>query len=165
MLGKSTIAKVVYSKMLEIGQRPVTLLDGDIVRHNLSSELSFSKEHRDINVRRIGFVASEITKNRGIAICAPIAPYERTRMEIRRDIEQHGGFIEIHVATPLEECEKRDRKGMYAKARAGLIRGYTGIDDPYEVPQSPELRINTTNITPDEAAQEILLYLGQRGYI
>jgi sulfate adenylyltransferase len=163
--GKSTIAKVLFSKMLEIGERPVTLLDGDIVRHNLSSELSFSKEHRDINVRRIGFVASEITKNRGIAICAPIAPYERTRTEIRQAIEAHGGFIEVHVSTPLEECEKRDRKGMYAKARAGLIKGYTGIDDPYEVPRSPELRIDTTQITPDEAAQEILLYLGQKGYI
>lgn len=163
--GKSTVAKVVYSKMLEIGERPVTLLDGDIVRHNLSSELSFSKEHRDINVRRIGFVASEITKNRGIAICAPIAPYERTRSEIRRSIEPLGGFIEIHVATPLEECEKRDRKGMYAKARAGLIKGYTGIDDPYEIPKSPELYIDTTQITPDEAAQEVMLYLGQKGYI
>ena len=163
--GKSTIAKVVFSKMLEIGERPVTLLDGDIVRQNLSSELTFSKEHRDINVRRIGFVASEITKNRGIAICAPIAPYEVTRSEIRRSIEAHGGFIEIHVATPLDECEKRDRKGMYAKARAGLIKGYTGIDDPYEVPQAPELRIDTSNITPDEAAQEILLFLGQKGYI
>lgn len=163
--GKSTIARVVFSKMLEIGKRPVTLLDGDIVRQNLSSELSFSKEHRDINVRRIGFVASEITKNRGIAICAPIAPYENTRSEIRRAIETHGGFIEIHVATPLQECEKRDRKGMYAKARAGLIKGYTGIDDPYEVPKAPELCIDTTNITPDEAVQEILLYLGQKGYI
>ncbi len=163
--GKSTIAKVLFSKMLEIGDRPVTLLDGDIVRKNLSSELSFSKEDRDINVRRIGFVATEITKNRGIAICAPIAPYERTRDEIRRAIESHGGFIEVHVATPLEECERRDRKGMYAKARAGLIKGYTGIDAPYEVPTSPELRIDTTMISPDEAAQEILLYLGQKGYI
>ncbi len=163
--GKSTIAKVLFSKMLEIGKRPVTLLDGDIVRHNLSSELSFSKEHRDINVRRIGFVASEITKNRGIAICAPIAPYARTRLEIRKAIEAHGGFIEVHVATPLEECEKRDRKGMYAKARAGLIKGYTGIDDPYEDPDAPELHIDTTDITPDEAVQEILLYLGQNGYI
>lgn len=163
--GKSTIAKVVFSKMLELGDRPVTLLDGDIVRQNLSSELSFSKEHRDINVRRIGFVASEITKNRGIAICAPIAPYENTRSEIRAAIEATGGFIEVHVATPLEECEKRDRKGMYAKARAGLIKGYTGIDDPYEVPASPELRIDTSGLTPDEAAHEILLYLGQKGYI
>ena len=163
--GKSTIAKVLFSKMLEIGERPVTLLDGDIVRQNLSSELTFSKEHRDLNVRRIGFVASEITKNKGIAICAPIAPYEHTRMEIRRSIEAYGGFIEVHVATPLEECERRDRKGMYAKARAGLIKGYTGIDDPYEIPEAPELKIDTSAITPDEAAHEILLFLGQRGYI
>ena len=163
--GKSTIAKVLYSKMLEIGERPVSLLDGDIVRRNLSSELTFSKEHRDINVRRIGFVAMEITKNRGIAICATIAPYETTRLEIRQAIEAYGGFIEVHVATPLEECEKRDRKGMYAKARAGLIKGYTGIDDPYEDPQSPELRIDTSSITPDEGAQEVLLFLGQKGFI
>jgi sulfate adenylyltransferase len=163
--GKSTIAKILYSKFLERGDRPVTLLDGDIVRHNLSSELTFSKEHRDINVKRIGFVASEITKNRGIAICAPIAPYAKTRVEIRRTIEAYGGFIEIYVATPLSVCETRDRKGMYAKARAGLIKGYTGIDDPYEEPESPEVRIDATHITPDEAAQEILLYLGQKGFI
>ncbi len=163
--GKSTIAKVLYSRFLEIGNRPVTLLDGDIVRRNLSSELSFSKEHRDINVRRIGFVASEITKNRGIAICAPIAPYESTRAEIRKIIEECGGFIEAHVATPIEECEKRDRKGMYAKARAGLIKGFTGVNDPYEIPESPEVRIDTTDLTPDEAAQEILLFLGQKGFI
>jgi sulfate adenylyltransferase len=163
--GKSTIAKVLYSKFLEMGDRPVTLLDGDIVRHNLSSELSFSKEHRDINVRRIGFVASEITKNRGIAICAPIAPYAKTRDEIRKTIEAYGGFIEVHVATPIETCETRDRKGMYAKARAGLIKGFTGVDDPYETPVSPEVSIDTTNLTPDESAQEILLLLGQKGYI
>lgn len=163
--GKSTIARVLYSKVLEIGDRPVTLLDGDIVRRNLSSELKFSKEHRDINVRRIGFVASEITKNRGIAICAPIAPYASTRKEIRSAIENYGGFIEIYVATPIDECERRDRKGMYAKARAGMIKGFTGVDDPYEVPEAPELKIDTSNITPDEAAQEILLYLGRKGFI
>jgi sulfate adenylyltransferase len=163
--GKSTVAKILYARFLEIGERPVTLLDGDIVRHNLSSELSFSKEHRDINVRRIGFVASEITKNRGIAICAPIAPYHTTRAEIRRNIENYGGFIEVHVATPIEVCEKRDRKGMYAKARAGFIKGFTGVDDPYEIPATPEVRIDTTAITPDEAAQEILLHLQQNGYI
>ena len=127
--------------------------------------MSFSKEHRDINVRRICFVASEITKNRGVAICAPIAPYTGTRLEIRKAIEAYGGFIEVHVSTPIEECEKRDRKGMYAKARAGLIKGFTGVDDPYEIPQSPEVRIDTTDLTPDEAAQEILLFLGQKGYI
>jgi sulfate adenylyltransferase len=131
----------------------------------LSSELSFSKEHRDINVRRIGFVASEITKNRGIAICAPIAPYANTRSEIRKTIESYGGFTEVHVSTPIEVCETRDRKGMYAKARAGLIKGYTGVDDPYEVPESPEVRIDTTDITPDEATQQILLHLQQNGYI
>ncbi len=163
--GKSTIARVLYAKFLERGDRPVTLLDGDIVRRNLSSKLTFSKEDRDINVRRIGFVASEITKNRGIAICAPIAPYEVTRNEIREVIEQHGGFFEVHIATPLETCEKRDRKGMYAKARAGLIKGFTGVDDPYEIPANPEAVVDTTDITPDEAAQQILVVLGRRGYI
>ncbi|MFH1156367.1 MAG: bifunctional sulfate adenylyltransferase/adenylylsulfate kinase [Pseudomonadota bacterium] len=163
--GKSTIAKIVYSRLMEMGTRPVTLLDGDIVRRNLSSELNFSREHRDINVRRIGYVACEITKNRGIAICAPIAPYEKTRKEIRSAIEEHGGFFEVHVSTPLAECEKRDRKGMYARARAGLIKGFTGVDDPYELPVSPELRIDTTALSPDEAAQEVLLYIAQKGYV
>ncbi len=163
--GKSTVAKVLYARFQEIGERPVTLLDGDIVRRNLSSQLSFSKEDRDINVRRIGFVAGEITKNRGIAICAPIAPYAATRKEIRRNIETYGGFVEVHVGTPLEVCEGRDRKGMYAKARAGLIKGFTGVDDPYEIPESPEVRIDTTDITPEEAAQEVLLYLGHKGYL
>jgi sulfate adenylyltransferase len=163
--GKSTIAKVLLSKFLEMGDRPVTLLDGDIVRTHLSSELGFSKEHRDINVRRIGYVASEITKNRGIAICAPIGPYRVTRRQIREMIEQYGGFVEVHVATPIEECEKRDRKGIYAKARAGLIKGFTGIDDPYEEPEKPEVRVDTTNIPPEEAAQEILLELQKQGYI
>ncbi len=163
--GKSTIARVLYARFLEMGGRPVTLLDGDIVRRNLSSELGFSKEHRDINVRRIGFVASEITKNRGIAICAPIAPYAGTRRQIRQRIENYGGFIEVHVATPIEVCENRDRKGLYAKARSGLIKGFTGIDDPYEQPETPEVTIDTTDMTPDEAAQEVLLYLERAGYI
>ena len=163
--GKSTVAKVLYARFLEIGDRPVTLLDGDIVRHNLSSELTFSKEHRDINVQRIGFVASEITKNRGIAICAPIAPYTATRSEIRKTIEDYGGFIEVHVSTPIEICEQRDRKGMYAKARAGLIKGYTGVDDPYETPENPEVSIDTSNITPVEAAHQIILVLQKKGFI
>jgi len=163
--GKSTLAKILYARFLELGDRPVTLLDGDIVRQNLSRELKFSKEHRDINVLRIGFVASEITKNRGIAICAPIAPYAVTRTEIRKLIEGYGGFVEVHVATPIEECEKRDRKGMYAKARAGLIKGFTGVDDPYEIPEFPELRIDTSNLTPNEAVKDILLFLGEKGYI
>jgi sulfate adenylyltransferase len=163
--GKSTIAKVLYARFLEMGGRPVTLLDGDIVRRNLSSELGFSKEHRDINVRRIGYVASEITKNRGIAICAPIAPYASTRFHIREAIEAYGGFIEVHVSTPLDVCESRDRKGLYAKARAGMIKGFTGVDDPYEPPTHPEVVIDTSDLTPDEAAQEILLRLERTGYI
>jgi sulfate adenylyltransferase len=163
--GKSTIAKVLYARVMEMGTRPVSLLDGDIVRRNLSSELNFSREHRDINVKRIGFVASEITKNRGIAICAPIAPYEKTRLEIRQSIEAHGGFFEVHVATPITICEKRDRKGMYAKAKAGLIKDFTGVDDPYEIPENPEISIDTTNLTPEEAVQEILLLLSEKGFV
>ena len=163
--GKSTLAKIVYGKLVEGGRRPATLLDGDIVRQNLSSELGFSKKHRDLNIRRIGYVASEITKNGGIAICAPIAPYSETRRAVREMIEERGAFIEIHVATPLEVCEARDRKGLYAKARKGLIPEFTGISDPYEVPERPELSINTADVSPMEAAQEIYLYLLREGYI
>ena len=127
-------------KLMEMGGRQVSLLDGDVVRKHLSSELGFSKEHRDLNILRIGYVASEITKSGGIAICAPIAPYAETRRRVREMIEPHGGFIEIHVATPLKVCEQRDRKGLYAKARAGLIKGFTGISDPYEVPENRRCR-------------------------
>ncbi len=163
--GKSTLANIVYAKLIEAGSRPVSLLDGDIVRQNLSSELGFSKAHRDINIRRIGFVASEITKNRGVAICAPIAPYAETRAAVRDLIEQHGAFIEIHVATPLEVCESRDRKGLYAKARKGIIPEFTGISDPYDVPENPELSIDTSQLAPAEAVQEIMLYLLKEGYL
>ncbi len=163
--GKSTIAKVLLVKFMEMRDRPVTLLDGDIVRKNLSSELSFSKEHRNLNVTRIGFVASEITKNGGIALCAPIAPYEESRQANRKLISQYGGYIEVHVSTPIEICEQRDRKGLYAKARSGKIKGVTGITDPYEVPTNPALTINTSEITPMEAVQEILLHLEEQGYV
>jgi sulfate adenylyltransferase len=163
--GKSTIAKALLARLLEMGGRPVTLLDGDIVRKNLSSELGFSKEHRDLNIQRIGFVASEITKNRGIAICAPIAPYENVRREVRELISSVGGFILVHVATPLEVCEQRDRKGLYQKARAGIIKQFTGISDPYEVPENAELEIDTTDITPEEAVQEVILHLEKEGFI
>lgn len=163
--GKSTLAKIIYAKMIELGARPVTLLDGDIVRHNLSSELGFSKKDRNINVRRISFVANEITKNGGIAICAPIAPYTQMRREARTLIEQYGAFIEIHVATPLDVCESRDRKGLYSKARKGIIPEFTGISDPYEQPANPEIRIDTSNFSPMEAAQEIYLYLFREGYL
>jgi len=163
--GKSTLANIIYAKLVEAGGRPVSLLDGDIVRRNLSSELGFSKAHRDLNIRRIGFVASEITKNGGVAICAPIAPYTETRRAVREMIEAHGAFIEIHVSTPLDICESRDRKGLYAKARKGLIPEFTGISDPYEVPAHPELRIDTSGLSPTEAAQDILLYLFKEGYL
>ena len=163
--GKSTIANVLLTKFLEMGGRPVTILDGDLVRKHLSSELGFSKEHRDINIRRIGYVASEITKNGGIAICAPIAPYEAVRKHVREMIEPVGGFVLVHVATPLETCEQRDRKGLYAKARAGIVKEFTGISDPYEAPQNAEVVINTAELSPEEAAQEIILHLERQGYI
>jgi sulfate adenylyltransferase len=163
--GKSTIANVLLVKLLEMGGRPVTLLDGDIVRKNLSSELGFSKEHRDLNIRRIGFVAREITQNGGIAVCAPIAPYDSIRKELRQSIDGAGGFILVHTSTSLEVCEQRDRKGLYAKARAGLIPTFTGVSDPYESPADAEVVIDTTNTTPEEAAQEILLYLRKQGYV
>jgi sulfate adenylyltransferase len=163
--GKSTIANALMVKLLEDGTRPVTLLDGDIVRKNLSSELGFSKEHRDLNIQRIGFVASEITKNRGIAICAPIAPYTHIRRQVRETVGDVGGFIEVYVSTPVEICEKRDRKGLYAKARAGIIKGFTGVDDPYEAPENPEIEIDTQNLSPDLAAHRILITLEKLGYI
>jgi sulfate adenylyltransferase len=163
--GKSTIANALRVKLLEMGGRSVTLLDGDLVRQNLSSELGFSKEHRDLNIRRIGFVAAEITRSGGVAICAPIAPYAATRQVVREMISQAGGFIEVYVATPLETCEARDRKGLYAKARAGLIQEFTGISDPYEVPEKPEITIDTTQCSPDAAAQQILLKLEHLGFV
>jgi len=163
--GKSTVANALLIKLLENGSRPVSLLDGDVVRKNLSSELSFSKEHRDLNIQRIGFVASEITKNGGIAICAPIAPYASTRQQVREMISPAGGFVEVFVSTPIETCEARDRKGLYAKARAGLIKGFTGIDDPYEEPQNAEIVINTAELTPDLSAHRILITLEKLGYI
>lgn len=163
--GKSTLASILYGKFIEDGRRPATLLDGDIVRRNLSSELGFSRAHRDLNVRRIGFVASEITKNAGVAICAPIAPYASTRQAVREMVEEYGAMIEVHVSTSLEVCEARDRKGLYARARRGLIKEFTGISDPYEVPEGPEVRIDTSDLTPAEAAQVIYLYLLREGYL
>ncbi len=163
--GKSTVANALMIKLLEDGSRPVTLLDGDIVRKNLSSELTFSREHRDLNIQRIGFVASEITKNRGIAICAPIAPYTNARRQVREMISPQGGFLEVYASTSIEVCESRDRKGLYAKARAGIIKGFTGIDDPYEVPEKAEIVIDTKDLSPDLAAHRILITLEKLGYI
>ncbi|WP_128516137.1 bifunctional sulfate adenylyltransferase/adenylylsulfate kinase [Tabrizicola thermarum] len=163
--GKSTIANALMVKLMEMGGRPVTLLDGDVVRKHLSSELGFSKEHRDINIKRIGYVASEITKNGGIAICAPIAPYTATRRAVREMIEAYGAFVEVHVATRLEECERRDRKGLYKLAREGKIKEFTGISDPYEAPENPELRVDTENVDVDHCAHQVLLKLEQMGLI
>jgi len=163
--GKSTVANALMVKLMEMGGRPVSLLDGDVVRKHLSSELGFSKEHRDLNIQRIGYVASEITKNGGIAICAPIAPYAKTRKLVREMIEPVGGFVEVHVATPIETCEKRDRKGLYAKARAGILKGFTGVDDPYETPENPEMVIDTTDVTPDMLAHRIIVKLESLGFI
>jgi sulfate adenylyltransferase len=163
--GKSTIANALMVKLMEMGGRPVTLLDGDVVRKNLSSELGFSKEHRDLNIRRIGYVASEITKNGGIAICAPIAPYAATRRAVREEIEGYGAFVEVHVATSLEECERRDRKGLYKLAREGKIKEFTGISDPYDEPENPEIRVETENVDVDNCAHQVVLKLESMGLI
>jgi sulfate adenylyltransferase len=163
--GKSTIANALMVKLMEMGGRPVTLLDGDVVRKHLSSELGFSKEHRDINIRRIGYVASEITKNGGIAICAPIAPYATTRREVREMVEQYGAFVEVHVATALEVCERRDRKGLYRLAREGKIKEFTGISDPYDVPEAPELRVETEGFDVDTCAHQVVLKLEAMGLV
>jgi sulfate adenylyltransferase len=163
--GKSTIANALMVKLMEMGGRPVTLLDGDVVRKHLSSELGFSKEHRDLNIKRIGYVASEITKNGGIAICAPIAPYTATRRAVREMVEAFGAFVEVHVATSLEECERRDRKGLYKLAREGKIKEFTGISDPYEAPTQAELVVDTENVDVDHCAHQVLLKLEQMGLI
>jgi sulfate adenylyltransferase len=163
--GKSTIANVLVSRLLEQGGRPVTLLDGDEVRKHLSSELGFSRAHRDLNIQRIGFVASEITKNGGIAICAPIAPYAAVRKAVREMIEPVGGFVLVHVATSLEVCESRDRKGMYAKARAGIVKEFTGISDPYEAPTDAEVVIDTGALSAGDSAEVILRHLQAQGWL
>ena len=163
--GKSTLANGLMVKFLEDGRRPVTLLDGDVVRTHLSSELGFTKEHRSINVQRIGYVASEITKNFGIAVCAPIAPYKADREAVRKMISHFGGYIEVFVSTSLEVCERRDVKGLYAKARQGLVKEFTGISDPYEAPENAEIVINSEGTDPEILVQEILLKVEQLGYI
>lgn len=164
--GKSTIANVVATRLRELGGRKVTLLDGDLVRRHLSSELGFSREHRNLNVLRIGYVASEITKHGGIAVCAPIAPYDAIRKQNRAAIEATGGgYVLIHVATPLEVCEARDRKGLYARARNGEIPEFTGISDPYEDPDDADLRIDTTDITPEDAADQVIDHLRTHGWL
>ena len=163
--GKSTSAKLLALKLAEIQEKKITLLDGDIIRHNLSSELGFSKEHRSLNVRRVGYVASEITKHGGICLSALIAPYEKDRLYNRNLISSVGNYIEVHVSTPLEVCEERDAKGLYAKAREGIIANFTGISDPYEVPSSPEITINTAECPPEKIIDILVAYLSNASLV
>jgi sulfate adenylyltransferase len=162
--GKSTIANVLLVKLLERGRRRVTLLDGDLVRAHLSSELDFSKAGRDLNVRRVGYVAAEIVKHGGMAICAPIAPYDATRKAVRQMVEAHGGFLLVYVSTPLDVCEARDRKGLYSKARANLIPNFTGVSDPYEAPEDADVVIDASMTSPEDAADAVLAYLEASGF-
>ncbi|MGV3739841.1 MAG: bifunctional sulfate adenylyltransferase/adenylylsulfate kinase [Gammaproteobacteria bacterium] len=163
--GKSTIAKAFVSYLKSNSkQRKITLLDGDVIRRNLSNGLGFSKADRDIQIRRIGYVAAEITKHGGIAICAAIAPYSELRQQIRSTINEYGGFIEIYVATPLSVCKKRDIKGLYRQAELGLIQHFTGVSDPYEEPVNPEITIDTSVMTVHDAVQKIFSYLITQGY-
>ena len=157
--GKSTLAQAVLARLLETGSRPVTVLDGDEVRRHLSKGLGFSRDDRNTNITRIGYVASEVVRHGGVAICAPIAPYAVSRDEARELVQAHGRFVEIHVSTPLEVCEARDRKGLYAAARAGKIKGFTGIDDPYEIPHQPDLRLDTSQLSVSEAADKVIDWL------
>ncbi len=164
--GKSTIAAALVALLTEERGRTVTLLDGDVVRTHLSKELGFSKADRDTNIRRIGWVAAEVAKHGGLAVCAPIAPYAATRAAVRAMVESQAGagaFVLVHVATSLEECERRDRKGLYAKARAGLIPEFTGISDPYETPTDAEVVIDTTDTTPQAAAAVVAAHLSENG--
>jgi sulfate adenylyltransferase len=164
--GKSTLARALHDLILEQGERTVTSLDGDVVRRNLSAGLTFSREDRETNIRRIGWVAAEISRHGGVAICSPIAPFDETRQQVRAMVEDAGGaFALIHVATPLEECERRDRKGLYAKARRGEIPEFTGISSPYEEPQDPAVRVDTTGRTIEDALADILKVLDSHGWL
>ncbi|TDD98961.1 adenylyl-sulfate kinase [Jiangella asiatica] len=161
--GKSTVARAVTERVAEIGTRTVTLLDGDVVRRNLSAGLGFSKEDRDRNIERIGYVAAEIARHGGMAVCAPIAPFAATRAAVRRMAEAHGDFLLVYVATPLEECERRDRKGLYAKARAGEIAEFTGISSPYELPEDADLVLDTSAMTITAARDAVITLLDEGG--
>lgn len=164
--GKSTIANGLIEKIHEVTSRPIIKLDGDEVRTFLSSELGFSKEHRDLNIKRIGFVSSLLTKSRSVTVCAAIAPYEKTRNQVREMVEETGGkFIEIYVDASLEECKKRDRKGLYDKAEKGLIPEFTGISSPYEEPKNPEIILKTDNSSVNKNVNNILKYLYDNKYL
>jgi sulfate adenylyltransferase len=163
--GKSTLATALRDRLIELGDRDVVLFDGDLIRQQLSAELGFSKAHRDLNIERIGFVASEVTRAGGAAICAVIAPYDAARRGVRAAIEAVGGYVLVHVATPLAVCERRDPEGLYARARAGVIANFTGISDPYERPGDADLVVDTTDTNVDDAAEQLLAILTARGYL
>jgi len=164
--GKSTLARALVDLLLEQGERTVTSLDGDVVRRNLSAGLTFSKEDRETNIRRIGWVAAEISRHGGVAVVSPIAPFDETRQQVRAMVDDAGGaFFLVHVATPLEECERRDRKGLYAKARAGEIPEFTGISSPYEEPEDADVRVDTTGRTIEDALDDVLVALRDAGYL
>jgi sulfate adenylyltransferase len=163
--GKTTLAKALITKLTELEKRSISFLDGDVVRQYLSSELGYSKEHRDINILRIGYVASEITKHSGIAVCAVIAPYRKTREKVRSMITEYGGFLEIYINTPLEVCKSRDPKGHYIKAEKGQLSNFTGIDGPYEVPENPDICIDTVVYSCESCIDQIVRKLKELGYI
>lgn len=164
--GKSTLAQALMDRILEQGERTVTSLDGDVVRRNLSAGLTFSKADRETNIRRIGWVAAEISRHGGVAVCSPIAPFDQTRQQVRAMVEAAGGvFFLVHVATPLQECERRDRKGLYAKARAGEIPEFTGISSPYEEPEDADVRVDTTGRTIEDALADVIAGLAQTGHL
>ena len=164
--GKSTIARALHDTLIERGDRTVTSLDGDVVRHHLSKGLGFSREDRETNIRRIGWVGAEISRHGGVAICSPIAPFDATRQEVRRMTrDAGGGFVLVHVATPLEECERRDRKGLYARARAGEIPDFTGISSPYEAPADADAVVDTTGRSVADCLAEVLAVLTAEGWL
>jgi sulfate adenylyltransferase len=160
--GKSTTANVLMHRLEHVG-RKVTMLDGDVVRKHLSRELGFSREHRDLNIHRIGFVAAEVTKHGGACICANIAPYSAARNDVRALVQAHGTFVLVHVSTPLAVCEARDSKGLYARARAGIVSAFTGVSDPYETPTNAEISIDTSTMSPNDAAEQIVRFLKEEG--
>lgn len=163
--GKTTLAKALYYRLMSYGKRNITLLDGDVTRRVLATELGFSKEDRNLNIQRLGFVAAEVTKVGGIAICSAIAPYQNQRAQNRELIREHGGYIEVYLSTSLIECEKRDAKGLYAKVRKGELKHFTGIDDPYEAPLNPEITIDTESLSIEKSVETIIDYLQQVGYL
>ncbi len=163
--GKSTLANALSLKLREMTNRHVTLLDGDVIRTHLSQGLGFSQEDREINITRVGFVAKEVTRHGGIAICALVSPFANARHKVRQMISEVGGFIEVYVSTPLSICEARDRKGLYKKAREGVVKQFTGISDPYEIPDSPEIKIDTASVGPEEVIESLIKQIKLLGYI